>query len=153
MALTSIASVALVIASAALLYTWRVVFVYNHRITALEMLPEDVPDSVWKRDMEHMLRLMDERITEGIAHAKRREERSRGVVRGALKRMDAAGLDDPALEAEAEELGVGDAEDGAGTWLPPLPDVVASGPVLDEVSPIPGLTMAEYQTLLGEGAG
>jgi len=153
MALTSIAVVALVLALAALLHTWRVAVVLHARIKELAGSFGEGFDAGWKRDLDQRLTLMRELITEGLLHAKRREERARGVVRGALKRLDEAGVDDPSVEAEAEELGVGDAGDGEGTWLPPLPDALASGPTLDEVSPIPGLTMAEYQTLLGEGTG
>jgi len=145
----ALAAFAIVLSTGALLYAWRVLVVLSVRIKLLELLSEDVPDAVWKRDLEHMLRLMDERITEESRHGKRREERARGVVRGALKRLDEAGVRDPSVEAEAEELGIGDGEDGIPEFMSPMPDAVEGSPVFYEDSPIPGLSVEEYKALLG----
>ena len=143
---------ALVLSAATFLYVWRVAVVFLGRFKALEGRYEDGFDSVWKRDQEHKLLLMDSLITEGLLHAKRREERARGVVRGALKRLDEAGVEDASVEAEADELGVGTGEDGIGEWMPNVPDLTGIPPEDTAESPIPGLSYAEYQTLLGERA-
>jgi len=148
-----ISVVALVVATGGLLYAWRVLVVLSTRIGLLEARYGAGTDPVWTRNVDHRLMLMQELITEGLLNAKRREERSRGVVRGALKRLDEAGVEDPSVGAEAEELGVGDGEDGIPALMPPVYDPVESSPVLYEDSPIPGLSMAEYKELLSEGTG
>jgi len=147
-----LAGVAIAVASVALLYTWRVTVANEYRIHALEKGFDEGFDAVWKRDLDHRLLLMGELITEGLLHAKRREERARGVVRGALKRLDEAGVEDPSVEAEADELGVGDGEDGIPALLPTVHDALEVGEVLYEDSPVPGLDMAEWKAFLGEEA-
>lgn len=152
-----LSSVAIVLASAALLYAWRVAVVLNSRIKVLLDRYEDGLDAGWKRDLDHRLMLMNELITEGLLHGKRREERARGVVRGALKRLDEAGVEDPSVEAEAEELGVGDGEDGIPAELPAMYGVLEPGrsrdqPGVREPSPIPGMDLAEYEAFIAEGA-
>jgi len=147
-----IALSALLLSCLALLCIWRVIVVVAVRFHLLEERYKDGFDSVWKRDQEHKLLLMDSLITEGLLHAKRREERARGVVRGALKRLDEAGVEDASVEAEADELGVGTGEDGIGEWMPAVPELTGIPPEDTAESPIPGLSMAECQTLLGERA-
>jgi len=139
----------IVLASAALLYVWRVAVVLRDRINALAVRVAREADAGWKRDVDQKLVLMHELLSEGLLHAKRREERARGVVRGALKRLDEAGVEDAAVEAEADELGVGDGEVGDTFQMPRLQDDMADQLALDETSPIPGLSVAESKALLG----
>jgi len=143
----AIGLLALVAAAATFLHTWKVAAVHSERFEHLDRRFADGLDSVWKTDLEHRLVIMDSAIETGLLRAKRSEERTRGIVRSALKKLDEAGFEDPALEAEAEQLQL---EHGAGSEvreLHPVPDGVVDDQSNDVPSGIPGLSESEVQAL------
>jgi len=134
---------ALVAAAATLLYTWRVAVRCTASVKEVSRQIGDTFDYDWKHAVDAHLELLDSELEMGVKRVKRTEDRIRAVVRSALKKLDEAGIEHPALEAEAEELQLDDGEGGPDSWVQPLPAGLEDGSEGNRPSGIPGLTEHE----------
>lgn len=137
---------ALAASTAALLYTWRVAVRYT---STWEVVRREIDGALgrWKNEVEQHLELLDSELEMGVKRVKRTEDRIRAVVRSALKKLDDAGIEDPALEAEAEEIQLGDGEGSSVFPMHPMPEGMVVDQPDDRPSGIPGLTENEVQAL------
>ena len=102
--------------------------------------PESAPyDDEWIRSALDDLTLA---VAEGIEHADRSERRVRAVVQGAKRRMEAAGYDDPGVEAEADQLSSEDAASRRPEVVQPLPENVEPDWVGTAWAAVPGIENA-----------
>ena len=74
-------------------------------------------------------------VAHGIEHVDRNEKRVRGIVKGAERRFEAAGFQDPGTKAEVASLPRVDEPSGAEEGLQPVPDGVES----DSWGSVPGM--------------
>ena len=101
-------------------------------------------------DVEELMRRVDHlvvAVAEGIERTDRAERRIRDTVKRARKELKAAGLENPGMEAEAEQLRLVDGDGGADGGLRPLPAPVESA--APEASSIKGVSLETLQRARG----
>ncbi len=118
---------------------------HMERIDALAAVVDELASQ--GKDLEDRVREYVIALAEGIERVDRSERRVKATVNRARKELEASGLVDPGVEAEAEELRLIDAARGSKRGMFPVSEPVAVGP--DPPSSIPGVSAAQLRTLRG----
>lgn len=159
--------VSLVSASLALLGTLLGVWWGLRRIThaesaLLDLIPEphepaDFRDElaeylssidVKMSDMERRVRNLQLDLEEGIQRVDRAERRTRAVVTKARRELREAGYEHPGIEAEDSQLRLLDGGISDGEGVQPLSEDMAVDPTNYGASPIPGVTVGDFNHLM-----
>jgi len=118
---------------------------HMERIDALAAVVDEL--AAQGKDIEDRVREYVIALAEGIERVDRSERRVKATVNRARKELEASGLVDPGVEAEAEELRLVDVARGSKRGMFPVSEPVAAG--ADPPSSIPGVSAAQLRTLRG----
>lgn len=99
------------------------------------------------KDLDDRVREYVIALAEGIERVDRSERRVKATVARARKELEASGLVDPGVEAEAEELRLVDAARGSDRGMFPVSTPVV--PAVETPSSIPGVSAAQLRQLRG----
>lgn len=118
---------------------------HMERIDALAAVVDEL--AAQGKDIEDRVREYVIALAEGIERVDRSERRVKATVNRARKELEAVGLVDPGVEAEAEELRLVDVARGSKRGMFPVSEPVAPG--ADPPSSIPGVSAAQLRQLRG----
>jgi len=119
---------------------------------ALAQAQDALETSQLARVHEDRLNTLTLAVAEGIQHVERAEARIRATVGRARAELRAAGIESPAIEAEAGSLHIGDGEGGAGGAVLPVPTrVEAPVSAIEDRQPsaVPGMTVGQLRRFRG----
>jgi len=118
-------------------------------------VPDPSPTEGWWKSLEGLedrtlaeLKRLTLAVEEGIERVQRAETRIAKTVKGARKLVADHGLEHAGLEAEADEIRERDEPASDPEGVPPVRSVLED----DRPSGIPGISVSEYQRLVGEAA-
>ena len=115
------------------------------RIDALAAVVEELASQ--GKDLEDRVREYVIALAEGIERVDRSERRVKATVARARKELEANGLVDPGVEAEAEQLRLVDAARGSDRGMQPVSESVE--PVIVPPSGFPGVSPDQLRVLRG----
>lgn len=98
-------------------------------------------------DLQHQFKDVLQAVAEGIERTERAERRVQQTVKRARKELKDRDLEDPGLEAEAEQLRIGDGGRSPDIGLQPMPTGV--GPAAEAASSIKGVSVAALHRVRG----